>query len=357
MEINKVTICKFNVITKSETLSNLSLPTFESLKIIKNFPFDLNLLSQYYRTDSNTIDFSSLNIEDINIVKAFLKMFGLSDIKENQLETLKDNDYNNFLNEELSKQVADSLQILKLRRIFETFINQFGYIDNNNFLNELKNSIFSLNQILILISVSNILWIKEEEKIINKTDYDVELNRFNFIFFNKDFIENKLVRLYKHPRCELGFLSSMVDKNINLCVSSLETKFKYFKTSFKDSYVNQSYHDNLTSKDDKNAKPIFKRNMKRILVKFKKYRENNIVILEAEKDKIYEGDENQEKSTKYNSIILNIFEKEHFYKSSDQKIKLDKEVERNIDYLLNLLNNCEDDVREYLLKNPRDNHK
>ena len=364
MEMNSISVNKFNIKTKISTLEGYSLPTIESLKIIKNLPFDYDKLSSYY-TEANLINFENLNIEDINIVSAFVKMLGYSEYEENRLLKLELNDYNTFLTDDLAKEVAISIHHLKLYDSFLSFLNNFSFKDNGNFLNKFKNGLFSLNQILILIAPSNILWVKSEKTSIEGVGFDLSLNSFNNIYFNHDFIKNKLKKLYEHPRCELGFLSSMVDKNLMLCVRGIETRHKLFtKISIddiiKDYIISQKEHDTINdtqtnSKDGKSktsTKPIFKRSMQKIISKFHKYNETNIVILESETDKIYESNDGLN-STKYNSLELNIFDCDHFKKSSEQKIKLDKEIDQNIDYLLKLMDNCNEDIRDYINKNPR----
>ena len=72
--------------------------------------------------------------------------------------------------------------------------------------------------------------------------------------------------------------------------------------------------------------------------------EKNIVILESEKGKI-------QKNTKFNSILVNLFNEQYLEFNHETKSKVDKEGEDVINYLINLLNNCGDDVRSYIVEN------
>ena len=368
MEINPIEIAKFNIITKIEVLSDISLPTKESIVNIKNLPFDYDKLVSFYSESSNSkeINFSKINVDSIDsFARAFIIMLGYSDTHENLLLKLVNSDYSNFLTDQIAATMATELKHLKLYNPFIKFLDNFDYKDSiTNFLNRLKNSLYYRNQILVLIAPSNILWIKSEEPAINKIPYDCKINNYNYIYFNDDFIKNDdcFKRIYLHPRCEVGFISSMVKDNIEKCLNQLQTKYKYLEKGSIDHIINQSHHDTIKQEindDDKstNSKnntkviPTFKRNINKIINKFSKYNITNIIILESEKDKIY--DEENEKTTKYNSIDLNIFNKDDFLRNSDQKISIRNETDQNIEYILDILNNCDGDVREYMFKHPR----
>ena len=75
------------------------------------------------------------------------------------------------------------------------------------------------------------------------------------------------------------------------------------------------------------------------------FSDNNILILESEQDKMTE-------STRNNSIRLNIFNEEYLQKDEKAKTVDDLKVDKFIQYLVKLLNDCGDDVRNYIKQNP-----
>ena len=66
-------------------------------------------------------------------------------------------------------------------------------------------------------------------------------------------------------------------------------------------------------------------------------------MLESEKDK-GEG-------IKANMIPMNVFSEEFILLSEEEKKEIEKKVEKFLEYLERLLNECDCDVREYLVKN------
>ena len=68
------------------------------------------------------------------------------------------------------------------------------------------------------------------------------------------------------------------------------------------------------------------------------------MIFESEKDKIFD--------TKDNSIVINIFSERHFFFNKEEKEQFEKIENKIIDYIVNLLDECVDDIREYIKKKP-----
>ena len=118
-------------------------------------------------------------------------------------------------------------------------------------------------------------------------------------------------------------------------------------------------HEELKNPDPKNKKKTFFRSMEKIInsLKNKKgknknddnntgyYDENNILILESETDKMTD-------STRNNSIKLNVFSEEYLQKNEKEKASTDLEVDKFLQYLVNLLDKCGDDIRTYIKQNP-----
>ena len=67
----------------------------------------------------------------------------------------------------------------------------------------------------------------------------------------------------------------------------------------------------------------------------------NIIILESEEDKIGED-------TKWNSLKMNVFNQQYLEFNEKQQLAIDLQGDKVIDYVFNLLENCTDDIREYL---------
>jgi hypothetical protein len=240
--------------------------------------------------------------------------------------------------------------------------------EENALFTKIKKELFlsnEKNRILILLAPSNNFWIKSEKSQINDINYDKKLNNFNNIFYNKKFIKKFLEQVVSNPRCHFGLISSMCFKNLKACWEALgkidnEIYQLYPKNVV---YIDQNLHDQAEdpqNKDKKNSKKIFFRNMDRIIEMLKNHKGknkdseqdnlsyfnyNNILILESEPDKMSENTIN-------NSIRLNIFNEEYLQKDEKGKIATDLEVDKFIDYLVKLLNECGEDIRSYIKQNP-----
>ena len=97
--------------------------------------------------------------------------------------------------------------------------------------------------------------------------------------------------------------------------------------------------------------PQFFRNMEKIIGHLKQkdkwdyFDEKNILILEGDKNKITE-------STIGNTMISNLFSEEYLLSDKEKKSQVESEGDKIIKYVLNLLDNCSVDIREYLSQNP-----
>ena len=96
--------------------------------------------------------------------------------------------------------------------------------------------------------------------------------------------------------------------------------------------------------------PIFFRNIIKIIQNLKQvekwdyFDEKNIVILEGDKNKISE-------STESNTIISSLFSEEYLECDVKRKNAIEQEGDKIINYVVNLLENCPNDVRDYLSHN------
>ena len=235
--------------------------------------------------------------------------------------------------------------------------------DKNDLFTKIKKDLFLSNEnnkILILLAPSNNFWIKSEKTVINDINYDKKLNNYSNIFYNKKFIKKFLEQVVSNPRCNFGLISSMTYKNLKACWEALgkidnEINELYPKNI---TYIDQNLHDQ-SQEDPKNKKKSFSRNMNKIIEYLKKdkknknndqdntgyFKETNILILESELDKMTD-------TTRYNTIRLNIFNEEFLQKDEKGKTAIELETDKFIQYLVKLLNNCDQDIRAYIKENP-----
>ena len=235
--------------------------------------------------------------------------------------------------------------------------------DKNDLFTKIKKDLFLSNEnnkILILLAPSNNFWIKSEKTVINDINYDKKLNNYSNIFYNKKFIKKFLEQVVSNPRCNFGLISSMTYKNLKACWEALgkidnEINELYPKNI---TYIDQNLHDQ-SQEDPKNKKKSFFRNMNKIIEYLKKdkknknndqdntgyFKETNILILESELDKMTD-------TTRYNTIRLNIFNEEFLQKDEKGKTAIELETDKFIQYLVKLLNNCDQDIRAYIKENP-----
>ena len=223
--------------------------------------------------------------------------------------------------------------------------------NNKNILyRSIKDNFMSLldNKILVVIAPSNNFWIKSESNIINGVNYDKKLNNCTNIFYNKLFIKKFLTKIAKHPRCNLCLISSMIYKNLKAAIDGLDVQFSEYLPK-KYAIVSQEDHD-VIGQNNKKEMPLFYRNMEKIIKHLKQvekwdyFDEKNIVILEGDKNKISE-------STESNTICSYLFSEEFLSYDLKRKYEVEKEGNRLINYVVDLLENCPNDVRDYISHN------
>ena len=205
------------------------------------------------------------------------------------------------------------------------------------------------NKILIILAPSNNFWVKSEKNVLNGINYDKKLNNFCNIFYNNQFIKKFLTLVVKHPRCNLCLMSSMTQKNLKAAIEGLDVQFnKYLPKKY--SVISQGEHDVIKPAMKKEI-PQFFRNMEKIISHVKQkdkwdyFDEKNILILEGDKNKITEG-------TMGNTLISDLFSEEYLLYDKEKKIKAEQEGDKIIRYVVNLLENCSTDIRDYLSQNP-----
>ena len=378
----------------------LDLPTPESLEklcepqIVKDLlTFDVKKFSSFLQDDTLNLDkIESIKSQDMMLFVLILLGFinsecDIYDLTDDSIKSPGEETYiNNIINVNYVVYLNSSIDYLK---------SQGKYLNSKNDLDELinildllgitipkddKNTLYDKinkdlflssekNKILILIAPSNNFWIKSEKSTINDQNYDKKLNYYNNIFYNKEFIKKFMEKVAINPRCRLGLISSMNYRNLHSCWEALEKLDNDINKLCPKNvvYIDQNSHEAIEDPNNKKGKRVFFRSMNKIKENLSKnkaknkeneqdttnyFAENNILILESEQDKM--GD-----NTKDNSILLNVFSED--YIQSDEKKKNDTalEVDKFLNYLVKLLNNCGEDIRSYIKQNPyiRENAK
>lgn len=229
---------------------------------------------------------------------------------------------------------------IDLENKIKTTVNSFHI--SNPIFTKIKNFIMSKNKILIIITPSNNFWVKSEKITIGTRNYDKKVNNYSMIFYNWSFIQKFYDRLGGHPRITIGFLNSMVNKNLKPCIDAIAIMVKNFTRYI---LFDQDSHDNQKS----TGKPEFKRNFEKMKSKCKHYEdgnfnETNMLIMESETDKKSEGSKN-------NTIDMNVFSEKYMTFTPDELREFDIKAEAILDYLEKMLNYCEGDIREYIANN------
>ena len=238
--------------------------------------------------------------------------------------------------------------IKSLQEIGINIIQDIG----NTLYRQIKDKVMSLpeNKILVLITPSNNFYVKTEKNSINGVNYDFKINNITKLFLNNDFIKKFITKIANHPRCHFGLLSSMIQKNLKTANTGILTMYS---TVYPKHYslIDQRSHDGLDL-DKKGVIPKFFRNLDLILkhVKTKDklycFNNTNVLIIESKEYKISE-------STKQNSINVSVFNEELMRKpNNERKEILLKKGDKLINYVYDLLENCPNDVRDYITLHP-----
>ena len=229
--------------------------------------------------------------------------------------------------------------------------------NSNTLYRQIKDKVMSLpeNKILVLITPSNNFYVKTEKNSINGINYDFKINNITKLFLNSEFIKKFILKISNHPRCHFGLLSSMLQKNLKTANSGMSTMFNTIYPRHI-SLIDQRSHDGIDL-DKKGVVPKFFRNLELILKHIKTkdklycFNKTNVLIIESKDFKIKE--EKKPESTKLNSINISVINEELLKKPSlERKRLIEEKGERLINYVYDLLENCPNDVRDYLQNHP-----
>jgi hypothetical protein len=361
------------------------LPTPENLlelfnlNVIKDqIYYDIDKYKSHFKVENEEtiIDFTNvqhlLNNKILNSILFFLGAINIeNDIYEFEGDVEEDEDeikepiseellFENSLNyihylqnniQLLTKNIAFMDINYAIKSLQEIGINIIP--DNKNTLyRQLKDKIMSLpeNKILVLITPSNNFYVKTEKNSINDINYDFKINNITKLFLNNDFIQKFITKIANHPRCHFGLLSSMIQKNLKTANSGILTMYSTLYPRHY-SLIDQRSHDGLDL-DKKGVIPKFFRNLELILkhVKTKDklycFNKTNVLIIESKDFKISE-------STKENTINVSVFNEELIRKPNEERKKILLEKgDKLINYVYELLENCPNDVRDYISLHP-----
>ena len=248
---------------EDETAKEIDLPTPESLEklcspsMVKDLvTFDLHKFKSFFeeQKEENTDNvISVLNLDKISSIKngdilPFVIIFigginSTTDIYTYFDETVKNPSEECYVDNSFSylEYLNSFIDYLKNSENISIAINQMELLfnalddlgvnihrnDENVLYRNIKDSFFSMekNKILVILAPSNNFWIKSPKSTINEQNYDIKLNNYNNIFYNKKFIKKFLEKVTKHPRCVFGLLCSMSFKNLKNCWEGLEKQF------------------------------------------------------------------------------------------------------------------------------------
>ncbi len=224
--------------------------------------------------------------------------------------------------------------------------------NSNTLYRQIKDKVMSLpeNKILVLITPSNNFYVKTEKNSINGINYDFKINNITKLFLNSEFIKKFILKISNHPRCHFGLLSSMLQKNLKTANSGMSTMFNTIYPRHI-SLIDQRSHDGIDL-DKKGVVPKFFRNMELILKHIKTkdklycFNKTNVLIIESKDFKISE-------STKKNTNNVSVFNEELIRKPNEERKKILLEKgDKLINYVYELLENCPNDVRDYISLHP-----
>ena len=343
----------------------------------------LNLNKNAFIKSKDILSFLVVFLGGINSINSIYDIFGeIGTENQAKEEMFFDNctNYLQYINSFVDFIKANeqlNIPFLQMEQLFKS-LDELGINipreDKNVLYRNIKDSFFLMekNKILVIMAPSNNFWIKSEKNSINDQNYDIKLNNYSNIFYNKTFIQKFMTTICKHPRCSFGLISSMTYKNLKNCWEALERQFSQLYPK-KLVFIDQKVHEQIML-DPKKKKIKFFRNMDKIIQHLKKEKEkelkqknrnkncneneqnenieyfnkNNIIILESEGDK-------ESENTKCNSIFMNIFDEHYLKCNNKERMAVDIEADKVINYVLYVLENCTDDVRDFLSKNKINN--
>ena len=363
----------------SDAIKKFYMPTPENLAIlfdlnvIKNqITYDVEKYKTFFKTENeeDMIDFTNAHhIQNSKVLNSILFFLGainsendiyeFDDEEDEEEKALRapipeENFYENsdsyiqYLQNNLSTLTRD-IAFMDLGEVIKS-LEEIGINiildDKNTLYRQIKDNVMSApeNKIMVLITPSNNFYVKTEKNAINGVNYDLKL------FLNNDFIQKFINKIANHPRCYFGLLSSMITKNLKTANSGMQTQFyKIYPKHF--SLIDQKSHDGEDI-GKKGVIPKFYRNLHSIMHHLRNkdklygFNETNILIIDSKDYKISD-------TTRNNTINVSVFNEELLRTpQKDKKSLLNEKGDQLINYVYELLENCPNDVRDYISLHP-----
>ena len=369
----------------SDAEKKFFLPTPENLQTLFNFNviknqlfYDIEKYRSLFKTENeqDIIDFRNIqHIQNSKILNSVLFFFGAINIEndiydfddyeeeeENELrapipeENLYENSdsYIQYIQNNLSVLTRDIafIDLSELIKSLEEVGLEIVPEDNNTLYRQIKDTVMSSaeNKIMILITPSNNFYVKTDKSAINGVNYDFKINNITKLFLNNNFIQQFIKKIANHPRCYFGLLSSMIPKNLKTANSAMETQFHSIYPKHL-TLIDQKSHDG-EDVGKKGVIPKFYRNLNLIMNHVKNrdkifsFNETNILIIDSKDYKISD-------TTRSNTVNVSVFNEELLRTpQKDKKNILNEKGDKLINYVYELLENCPNDVRDYISLHP-----
>ena len=336
----------FKIENEENILDLTNIQTILNNKILNSILFFLGAIN----FENDIYEFDSVEEEEEEEIKSPVLVENLFENSQNYMQYLQNNI--NLLTRNIAFMDID-LTIKSLEEIGLKILQE----NNNTLYRQIKDKVMSLpeNKILVLITPSNNFYVKTEKNSINGINYDFKINNNTKLFLNNEFIMEFIKKISNHPRCHFGLLSSMIQKNLKTANSGMSTMFNTIYPRHI-SLIDQRSHDGIDL-DKKGVVPKFFRNLELILkhVKTKDklycFNKTNVLIIESKDFKV-KGEEKPD-STKLNTLNVSVIDEELLRKPNAERKKIIKEKgEKLINYVYDLLENCPNDVRDYLVNHP-----
>ena len=336
----------FKIENEENILDLTNIQTILNNKILNSILFFLGAIN----FENDIYEFDSVEEEEEEEIKSPVLVENLFENSQNYMQYLQNNI--NLLTRNIAFMDID-LTIKSLEEIGLKILQE----NNNTLYRQIKDKVMSLpeNKILVLITPSNNFYVKTEKNSINGINYDFKINNITKLFLNNEFIMEFIKKISNHPRCHFGLLSSMIQKNLKIANSGMSTMFNTIYPRHI-SLIDQRSHDGIDL-DKKGVVPKFFRNLELILkhVKTKDklycFNKTNVLIIESKDFKV-KGEEKPD-STKLNTLNVSVIDEELLRKPNAERKKIIKEKgEKLINYVYDLLENCPNDVRDYLVNHP-----
>ena len=336
----------FKIENEENILDLTNIQTILNNKILNSILFFLGAIN----FENDIYEFDSVEEEEEEEIKSPVLAENLFENSQNYMQYLQNNI--NLLTRNIALMDID-LTIKYLEEIGLKILQE----NNNTLYRQIKDKVMSLpeNKILVLITPSNNFYVKTEKNSINGINYDFKINNITKLFLNNEFIMEFIKKISNHPRCHFGLLSSMIQKNLKIANSGMSTMFNTIYPRHI-SLIDQRSHDGIDL-DKKGVVPKFFRNLELILkhVKTKDklycFNKTNVLIIESKDFKV-KGEEKPD-STKLNTLNVSVIDEELLRKPNAERKKIIKEKgEKLINYVYDLLENCPNDVRDYLVNHP-----